>query len=52
MRRRLYNFFGLPELPEGGPIDAEIEPQTVVEKGEPIHIPKPVRKTVRNQSVN
>ena len=47
MRRRLYNFFGLPELPEGEPVDAVIEPQTVVEKGDPIHIPKPVRKTVR-----
>ncbi len=47
MRRRLYNLFGLPDLPEGGPIEEVIEPEIVLEEGEPIHIPKPVRKTVR-----
>ena len=47
MRRRLYNLFGLPDLPEGGPVEDIIEPEIVLEEGEPIHIPKPVRKTVR-----
>ena len=47
MRRRLYNLFGLPELPEGEPVEDIIEPEIVLEEGEPIHIPKPVRKTVR-----
>ena len=47
MRRRLYNLFGLPDLPEGGPVEDIIEPEIVLEEGEPIHIPKPVRRTVR-----
>ena len=47
MRRRLYNLFGLPDLPEGEPVEDIIEPEIVLEEGEPIHIPKPVRKTVR-----
>ena len=47
MRRRLYNLFGLPDLPEGGPVEDIIEPEIVLEEGEPIHIPKPVRKTIR-----
>ena len=47
MRRRLYNMFGLPDLREGGPVEDTIEPDIVLEEGEPIHIPKPVRKTVR-----
>ena len=47
MRRRLYNLFGLPDLPEGGPVEDIIEPEIVLEEGEPIHIPTPVRKTVR-----
>ena len=47
MRRRLYSLFGLPDLPEGDPIEEVIEPEIVLEEGEPIHIPKPVRKTVR-----
>ena len=47
MRRRLYTLFGLPDLPEGEPVEDIIEPEIVLEEGEPIHIPKPVRKTVR-----
>ena len=47
MRRRLYNLFGLPDLPEGEPVEDIFEPEIVLEEGEPIHIPKPVRKTVR-----
>ena len=47
MRRRLYNLFGLPDLPEGEPVEDVIEPEIVVEEGDPIHIPTPVRKTVR-----
>ena len=47
MRRRLYNLFGLPDLPEGGPVEDIIAPEIVLEEGEPIHIPKPVRKTIR-----
>ncbi len=47
MRRRLYNLFGLPDLPEGEPVEDFFEPEIVLEEGEPIHIPKPVRKTVR-----
>ena len=47
MRRRLYSLFGLPDLPEGGPIEEVIEPEIVLEEGAPINIPKPVRKTVR-----
>ena len=48
MRRRLYNLFGLPELPDGEVVeDNEAPIETVIEEGDPIHIPKPVRKTVR-----
>ena len=47
MRRRLYNLFGLPDLPEGEAVEDIIDPEIVLEEGEPIHIPKPVRKTVR-----
>ncbi|MEE2747276.1 MAG: hypothetical protein VX473_02275 [Candidatus Thermoplasmatota archaeon] len=47
MRRRLYNLFGLPDLPEGQLIEDDIEPEPVVEEGDPIHIPKPVQKTIR-----
>jgi hypothetical protein len=47
MRRRLYNLFGLPELPEAESIEGEENPEVVIEEGVPIHIPKPVRKTVR-----
>ena len=48
MRRRLYNLFGLPELPDTELVeDDEIEFEPVIEEGEPINIPKPVRQTVR-----
>ena len=48
MRRRLYNLFGLPELPDTGAVeDDEMHSEPVVEEGDPIHIPKPVRITVR-----
>ena len=47
MRRRLYNLFGLPELPEDEPVEGEIVPEEVIEEGVPIHIPKPVRKMIR-----
>ncbi|MCS5534678.1 MAG: hypothetical protein NZ802_02375, partial [Candidatus Poseidoniales archaeon] len=48
MRRRLYNLFGLPELPDAASVeDNEIELESVIEEGDPINIPKPVRKTVR-----
>ncbi|HJM67615.1 MAG TPA: hypothetical protein QF716_01910 [Candidatus Thalassarchaeaceae archaeon] len=48
MRRRLYNLFGLPELPDTELVgDDEIELEPVIEEGDPINIPKPVRKTVR-----
>ena len=47
MRRRLYNLFGLPELPEGETVDDEFDVEPILEEGEPIHIPKPVRITER-----
>ena len=48
MRRRLYNLFGLPELPDTEDVEADQAPlEPVIEEGDPIHIPKPVRKTVR-----
>ena len=48
MRRRLYNLFGLPELPGVESVEPhESDPESVIEEGAPIHIPKPVRKTVR-----
>ena len=47
MRRRLYDLFGLPQLPNTEPIEAEIEIEPVEEEGDPIHIPHPIRKVVR-----
>ena len=47
MRRRLYDLFGLPQLPETESMDAEIDIEPVLEEGEPIHIPRPIRKVVR-----
>ncbi len=48
MRRRLYNLFGLPELPDTEVVeDDEASLEPAIEEGDPIHIPKPVRKTVR-----
>jgi hypothetical protein len=51
MRRRLYEFFGLPSLPdspEEEPLEAELpEEEDVVEISPPIHIPKPVRPVER-----
>ena len=32
MRRRLYNLFGLPELPEGEPVEDEIDVEPVIEE--------------------
>jgi hypothetical protein len=51
MRRRLYNLFGLPDLPEGERIDDLIEYEEVIEEGEPILIPKPVRN-IKRKPVN
>jgi hypothetical protein len=47
MRRRLYDLFGLPQLPESEPVEVESEPFLAEEIVEPIHIPKPVRKVKR-----
>ncbi len=47
MRRRLYNLFGLPDLPTVGSLEDEIVSEEIIEEGDPIHIPKPVRNTVR-----
>ncbi|MDG1526010.1 MAG: hypothetical protein P8Q90_08090 [Candidatus Thalassarchaeaceae archaeon] len=52
MRRRLYNLFGLPQVPENELIRDEVEPAKVVEEGDPIHIPKPIRKKVRQSVKN
>ena len=34
MRRRLYNLFGLPQVPENELIRDEVEPAKVVEEGD------------------
>ena len=47
MRRRLYDLFGLPQLPNVEPMEVDIDIDPVLEEGDPINIPKPVRKTVR-----
>ena len=47
MRRRLYDLFGLPQLPESESVEMESEPILAEEIVDPIHIPKPVRKVER-----
>ena len=50
MRRRLYRFFGLPDLPDVEAVDTpefEIQEAQIIEEGDPIHIPRPIRKTER-----
>ena len=53
MRKRLYNLFGLPELPEMAsvdPVESEVpiaDPEPVEVTGDPIHIPRPIRKVKR-----
>ena len=47
MRRRLYDLFGLPQLPEMEPVEYEDEPLPMDAEKNPIHIPKPVRKVER-----
>ena len=47
MRRRLYDLFGLPQLPDSEP--EEVAPESLPVQGvvDPIHIPKPVRRVER-----
>ena len=47
MRRRLYDFFGLPQLPDSEPAEGFNEALPVEFSPDPIHIPKPVRKFER-----
>ena len=47
MRRRLYDFFGLPQLPDSEPAEGFNEALPVEVTPDPIHIPKPVRKFER-----
>ena len=47
MRRRLYDFFGLPQLPDSEPAEDFNETLPVEVSPDPIHIPKPVRKFER-----
>ena len=47
MRRRLYDFFGLPQLPDSEPAEVVNEALPIELSPDPIHIPKPVRKVER-----
>ena len=47
MRRRLYDLFGLPQLPDSEPVEAAPESMPVQGVVDPIHIPKPVRRVER-----
>ena len=47
MRRRLYDLFGLPQLPDSEPVEAASESLPVQGVVDPIHIPKPVRRVER-----
>ena len=47
MRRRLYDLFGLPQLPDSEPVEAAPESLPVQGVVDPIHIPKPVRRVER-----
>ncbi len=47
MRRRLYDLFGLPQLPDSEPVEVTPESLPVQDVVDPIHIPKPVRKVER-----
>ena len=47
MRRRLYDLFGLPQLPDSEPVEVAPESLPVQDVVDPIHIPKPVRKVER-----
>ena len=47
MRRRLYDLFGLPQLPDSEPEEVASESLPVQGVVDPIHIPKPVRRVER-----
>ena len=47
MRRRLYDLFGLPQLPDSEPEEIASESLPVQGVVDPIHIPKPVRRVER-----
>ena len=47
MRRRLYDLFGLPQLPDSEPAEVVDEALPIEAPPAPIHIPKPVRKVER-----
>ena len=50
MRKRLYDLFGLPELPEVDSVESDFdiaEPEPIEVEGDPIHIPRPIRKIKR-----